>query len=226
MNKMKNNSELQKDVQDSIKWEPLLNAAEIGVTAKDGIVTLSGTVDSYTKKLEAENAAKNTAGVNALVEKIKVKFGDSWQKDDNEIATEILNAYKWNWEIPNDKVKVKVEDGWVTLEGQLEWNFQRETAQNLVNIQSGVKGVTNNISIKSETHDAIEKKDIEDALDRNWSIDREDIHIKVAVNKVTLTGTVSSYYQKDEAERIARNAPGVWSVVNDLVVEYDYSFAD
>jgi osmotically-inducible protein OsmY len=223
---MKNNSELQKDVQDSIKWEPLLNAAEIGVTAKDGIVTLSGTVDSYTKKLEAENAAKNTAGVNAVVEKIKVKFGDSWQKDDNEIAKEILNAYKWNWEIPDDKVKVKVEDGWVTLEGQLEWNFQRETAQNLVNIQAGVKGATNNISIKSETHDAIEKKDIEDALDRNWSIDREDIHIKVAVNKVTLTGTVSSYYQKDEAERIAWNAPGVWSVVNDLVVEYDYSFAD
>jgi osmotically-inducible protein OsmY len=223
---MKNNSELQKDVQDSIKWEPLLNAAEIGVTAKDGVVTLSGTVDNYTKKLEAENAAKNTAGVNAVVEKIKVKFGDSWQKDDNEIATEILNAYKWNWEIPNDKVKVKVEDGWVTLEGQLEWNFQRETAQNLVNIQAGVKGVTNNISIKSETHDAIEKKDIEDALDRNWSIDREDIHIKVAVNKVTLTGTVGSYYQKEEAERIARNAPGVWSVVNDLVVEYDYSFAD
>jgi len=217
---MKNNSELQKDVQDSIKWEPLLNAAEIGVTAKDGIVTLSGTVDSYTKKLEAENAAKNTAGVNVVVEKIKVKFGDSWQKDDNEIA------YKWNWEIPDDKVKVKVEDGWITLEGQLEWNFQRETAQNLVNIQAGVKGVTNNISIKSETHDAIERKDIEDALDRNWSIDREDIHIKVAVNKVTLMGTVSSYYQKDEAERIARNAPGVWSVVNDLVVEYDYSFAD
>jgi len=223
---MKNNSELQKDVQDSIKWEPLLNAAEIGVTAKDGIVTLSGTVDSYTKKLEAENAAKNTAGVNVVVEKIKVKFGDSWQKDDNEIAKEILNAYKWNWEIPDDKVKVKVEDGWITLEGQLEWNFQRETAQNLVNIQAGVKGVTNNISIKSETHDAIERKDIEDALDRNWSIDREDIHIKVAVNKVTLMGTVSSYYQKDEAERIARNAPGVWSVVNDLVVEYDYSFAD
>jgi len=223
---MKNNSELQKDVQDSIKWEPLLNAAEIGVTANDGIVTLSGTVDSYTKKLEAENAAKNTAGVNAVVEKIKVKFGNSWQKDDNEIATEILNAYKWNWEIPNDKVKVKVEDGWVTLEGQLEWNFQREAAKNLVNIQAGVKGVTNNISIKSETHDAVEKRDIEDALDRNWSIDREDIHIKVAVNKVTLMGTVSSYYQKDEAERIARNAPGVWSVVNDLVVEYDYSFAD
>jgi len=223
---MKNNSELQKDVQDSIKWEPLLNAAEIGVTANDGIVTLSGTVDSYTKKLEAENAAKNTAGVNAVVEKIKVKFGNSWQKDDNEIATEILNAYKWNWEIPNDKVKVKVEDGWVTLEGQLEWNFQREAAKNLVNIQAGVKGVTNNISIKSETHDAVEKRDIEDALDRNWSIDREDIQIKVSGNKVTLSGTVGSNYQKDEAGRIAWNAPGVWSVANDLVVEYDYSFAD
>src|SRR5450631_2197501 len=113
---MKTNEDLQKDVQDAIKWEPLLNAAEIGVTAKDGVVTLSGIVDSYSKKLEAESAAKSVIGVKALVEKIEIKFGSDWNKNDNEIATEVLNAFKFNWEVPNDKVKVSVEKGLVTLE--------------------------------------------------------------------------------------------------------------
>ena len=108
---MKNNAELQKDVQDAIKWEPLLNAAEIGVTVKDGVVTLTGVVDSYSKKTEAEDAAKNVAGVKAVVEKIEIKISSKWsKKDDNEIAAEVLNAFKWNWQVPEDKVKVKVED--------------------------------------------------------------------------------------------------------------------
>jgi len=114
---MKKNEDLQKDVQDAIKWEPLLNAAEIGVIAHDGIVTLTGVVDSYAKKSEAEEAAKSVAGVKAVVEKIEIRFGNSWNKNDTEIATEVLNALKWNWEVPGEKVKVKVEDGWVTLEG-------------------------------------------------------------------------------------------------------------
>jgi osmotically-inducible protein OsmY len=218
---MKTNEELQKDVQDAIKWEPLLNAAEIGVTAKNGIITLTGTVDSYTKKSEAEDASKNVAGVKAVVEKIEIKFGSTWQKDDNEIAKEVLNAFKWNWEVPDDKVKVKVEDGWVTLEGELHWNYQKDAAKKLVNNQVGVKGVINNITIKSETHDEIEKKDIESALMRNWSIDDDDIRVKVSGNRVTLNGTVNSFYQRDEAERIAWNAPGVSSVDNELVIDYD-----
>src|SRR5450756_1561592 len=130
---MKNNAELQKDVQDAIKWEPLLNAAEIDVTVKDGVVTLTGTVDSYWKKTEAEDAAKNVAGVKAVVEKIEIKFANnSFIKDDNDIAKDVLNAYQWNVEVPRDKVKIQVEKGWVTLEGQLEWNFQKEAAKNAV----------------------------------------------------------------------------------------------
>ena len=218
---MKNNEELQKDVQNAIKWEPLLNAAEIGVTAKDGVVTLTGTVDGYIKKIEAENAAKNVSGVKAVVEKIEINFGGYGKKNDNEIAKEVLNAYKWNWEVPEDKVKVKVENGWVTLEGQLEWNYQKEAAKKAVNTLDGVMGVTNNITIKSETHDEVEKKDIENALERNWSIDDTEIKVKVSGNTVTLNGTVESFYQKDEAERIAWNAPGVWNVDNELVIEYD-----
>ncbi len=223
---MKNNAELQKDVQDAIKWEPLLNAAEIGVTVKDGVVTLTGTVDNYSKKSEAEDAAKNVAGVKAVVEKIEVEFSNSWSKNDNEIATEVLNALKWNWQVPNDKVKVKVEKGWVTLEGELNWDYQRVAAKEAVERLTGVKGVSNNTKVKPDSKDTIEAKDIKSALDRNWSIDANDIDVSVSGTKVTLTGTVDSWYQKDEAEKIAWKAPGVWSVVNDLVVEYDYSMVD
>jgi osmotically-inducible protein OsmY len=218
----KTNETLQKDVQDAIKWEPLLSAAEIGVIVKDGVVTLTGWVDSYSKKLEAEDAAKNVAGVKAVVEKIEIKFNHSGKKDDHEIATEILGALKWNWEVPNDKVKVKVENGWVTLSGELSWNYQKEAAQKSVNKLDGVKGVTNTIGIKADSKDAIEKKLIEDALDRNWSIDNGDIEVVVSGTKVTLNGTVDSWYQKQEAGRIAWNAPGVWNVDNELVVDYQF----
>lgn len=218
---MKNNEELQKDVQDAIKWEPLLNAAEIGVIAKDGVITLTGTVDSYAKKIEAEEAAKSVLGVKAVVEKIEIKFDGMGRKNDNEIASDVLSALKWNWGVPSNKVKIKVEDGWISLDGELHWNFQKEAAKDSVKNLIGVRGVTNNITIKSETHDEIETKDIERALGRNWSIDDKNIQVKVTGKIVTLNGTVNSSYQRDEAERIAWNAPGVWLVNNALVVEYN-----
>ncbi len=128
---------------------------------------------------------------------------------------------KWKWEIPDDKVKVKVDDGRIVLEGELQYNYQKEAAARVIKNLDGVKGVTNKIKIKSETHDEIEKMDIKSALRRNWSIDDEDIEVKVSGNKVTLNGTVNSFYQRDEAERIARKAPGVWTVDNELVIDYD-----
>lgn len=218
---MKSNEELQRDVQNAIKWEPLLHAAEIGVTAIDGIVTLTGTVDSYAKKSEAEEAAKKVSGLKALVEKIQIKFSGTWKKDDNELATEIIDALKWNWEIPSEDITVKVENGWIRLYGEVQWNFQREAAKNAVKHLKGVLGVTNDITIKTETTDAIEKRNIQDALTRNWSINEQDIEVNVLENKVTLNGTVDSLYQKDEAGRIAWNAPGVWTVNNELMVEFD-----
>ena len=220
---MKTNAELQKDVQDAIKWEPLLNAAEIGVTVKDGVVTLTGTVDSYSKKTEAEDAAKTVAGVKAVVEKIEVKYGSGWaEKDDNEIAAEVVNALNWNGRIPNDKIKVKVEKGWVSLEGEVQWYYQKQAAKDAVKNLLGVVSVSNNITIKHETLDQIEKKDIESALKRNWSIDPKDIMVKASDHKVTLTGTVKSWYEKDEAEKTAWKAPGVWMVDNELGIEYAY----
>lgn len=219
---MRSNEELQKDILDAIKWEPLLHAAEIGVTVKDGIVTLTGEVDSYAKKLEAEVATKNVAGVKAIVEKIDVKFGSANSHDDAHIASGIVQSLNWNWAIPNDKVKVKVEDGWVTLQGDLSNTYQKEEANNTIKNLVGVKGITNNISINPESINPARLQDINQALARNWSINSDDIDVNVMGNKVQLTGTVKSMYQREEAAKIVRNAPGVNSVENQLLVEYPY----
>jgi osmotically-inducible protein OsmY len=220
---MKKNEELQKDVQNAIKWEPLLNAAEIGVTVKDGVVTLTGVVNTYSKKAEAEDAAKNVAGVVAVVEKIEVKFGNYWgEKDDNEIATAVVNAFSWNWQIPTGKIQVKVEKGWVTLEGEVEWNTQKDAAKDAVKNLLGVTGVYNNITVKSENQNLIEKREIERALQRNWATKDRFIRVNVSDHNIRLSGTVHAWFQKDEAGRIAWNAPGVWSVDNDLLVDNAY----
>ncbi|AZA92912.1 MULTISPECIES: BON domain-containing protein [Chryseobacterium] len=220
---MKTNTKLQREVQDAIAWEPLLHAAEIGVTVKDGVVSLTGVVDSYAKKAEAEKAAKKVAGVKALVEDIEVKFPSSWKKTDAEVATEVLNTFKSNYTIPDNNIKIKVEDGWVTLEGQLPWNYQREAAERAVKYLSGVKGVLNKIKIKSELDDTIQKKDIENALKRS-SIYDNDIKVSVLGTTVTLKGTANSLYQKEEAGRIAWKTPGIWNVKNELEVNYEYDF--
>lgn len=137
---MKTNEELQKKVIEAINWEPLLSAAEIGVLAVDGIVTLTGSVNSYAKKEEAEEAAKNVSGVKVVVEKIEVVLNDKTHKSDVEIAMEIINAFKWHWDIPNDRVQVKVENGWVSLSGSLEWNYQKEAAKKAVSVPDWCQG--------------------------------------------------------------------------------------
>lgn len=219
---MKSNEALQRNVQDAIKWEPLLHAAEIGVTVHDGIVTLTGSVDNYLKKLEAENATKNVAGVRGIVEKIEVHHHDSWdKKDDNDIAEAVLDTYKWNWKIPNDKVQVKVEKGWVKLTGELSWNFQKDEAKNAIKNLEGIVAVTNNITIKSETANELEKEVIERHLKRSWSLNVNDIEVEVNGTNVSLNGKVGSLYQKEEAGRIAWNTPGIWTLNNNLNVDYN-----
>ncbi len=215
---MKNNSELQEDVQNALQWEPFLHAAEIGVSVKDGVVTLSGTVDSYSKKISAERATKNVVGVKAIAEDISIQYAGSEQKNDTEIATEIVNSWKTNWEIPTEKINVKVEDGWVKLDGTVGWNYQKVASERSINHLAGVKGVTNLISIRSESKDSIEERAVENALERNWTIDARNVKVEVNKNNVKLSGMVHSLYQKDEAERLAWNAPGVCSVENNLAV--------
>lgn len=222
---MKTNEELQRDVQDAIKWEPQLHAAEIGVTAKDGVVTLMGTVDAYYKKIEAENAAKNVDGVKAVVEEIEIKYSSN-TKSDEDIANDVLKALTDNWNVPQEKIQIKVEKGWVTLEGQVIWNYQKEAANKSVGHLTGVKGVTNRIKIKSEIQDEIEKKNIVRALESNWTLHSENIFVKVNGTTVTLTGAVSSLFQKDLAEKIVWKTPGIWSVNNQLVVEHKYAISE
>lgn len=223
---MKNNEELQRKVTNAIKWEPLLSSSEIEVTVEDGIVSLLGVVDSYAKKIEAENAAKRVNGVRAVVEKIQVKLPDSWIKTNLEIEGQVLNALKANWSVPDEKIVIKVEDGWITLEGELPWNYQKEAAKNALNYLKGIRGVFNNIQIKPETHDNIEQKDVENALNLSWSIDDSNIHVKVSGATVVLTGTVNSWYQKEEAERIAWNTPGIRHINNDLSIDSICLIAD
>lgn len=221
----KSNENLQKDVQDAIKWEPLLHAAEIGVIVHDGIVTLTGTVDSYAKKREAEEAAKNVAGVMAVVDDVEVKPNSSSIKNDTDIATEVIKALKNNWSVPDSRIKITVDNAWVTMEGTLHWNFQREAAKNAIRYLNGVRGVVNKMKIEAEVKDEVEQKKVEKALRRNWAIDAEKIHVKAHERTITLSGIVNSLFQKEEAERIAWNTPGVWNVDNKLVVEYDYLYA-
>ncbi|HMK06010.1 MAG TPA: BON domain-containing protein [Flavobacterium sp.] len=218
---MKSNEELQKDIIDAINWEPLLHAATIGVAVENGVVTLTGAVNSFSKKAEARQAAQDVSGVKTVIEKIDVVFDAKSQKTDNEIETEIINAFKWHWDIPNENVNVKVASGLVTLSGQLEWNYQKEAAQKTVSNLIGVKGISNDIRIVSLSKDGIEKKDIEDAIIRNGHIDSTSIEIEVINNLVTLRGSVDSWYQKSEAGRIAWNAPGVKQVQNDLYVDFE-----
>lgn len=219
---MKSNEALQKEIQDAIKWEPKLHAAEIGVVVHEGIVTLSGTVDNYSKKLQAEEATKNIQGVKAVVEQIEVQFDTDWAKhDDSDIAREIVNAYRWNWQLPKGMIHVKVENGWVTLDGETNWNYQREEAKNCIKNFTGIKGVNNHIKIKLEVESKLEKNQIEAAIQRNLFLKNEHVAVAVMDHRVTLTGTVSTWYQKEEAARMVWSAPGVWSVENDLRLFYD-----
>lgn len=216
---------MQRDVQNAIKWEPQLNAAEIGVTAKDGVITLMGTVDAYYKKIEAENAAKNVDGVKAVVEEIEIKYSSN-TKSDEDIAKDALKALTDNWNVPQERIQIKVEKGWVTLEGQVTWNYQKEAANKSIGHLTGVKGVTNRIKIKSEIQDEIEKKNIVRALESNWTLHSENIFVKIDGTTVTLTGAVSSLFQKDLAEKIVWKTPGIWSVNNQLVVEHKYAISE
>lgn len=184
------------------------------------MVTLSGTVNSYAKKVNAENAAKKVKGVKVIAEDITVDFGNEFIKDDTKIAKNILKAYKHNNQILDDDVTLKVENGWVNLAGKVAWKYQKDALQDTIKNLSGIKEVNNLVNVESESIDSLEQKDIENALSRNWSIDARGIKVAVKNNSVKLTGLVHSLYQKEEADRLAWNTKGVWTVDNELTVSY------
>jgi osmotically-inducible protein OsmY len=219
---MEKNEELQKNVQDAIKWEPALNGSEIEVTVKNGVVTLIGFVDSYSNKIQVENAVRNVNGVKAIIEKIEIKFDEVFKKTDIEIVDEILNTFKWNLSIPRDKITVKVEGGLVTLDGEINFQYQKEATKKSIENISGIIGIVNNVIIKTKENNIIEKTNIERAISRNWTLHNQNITINVVGNKVVLNGTVNSFYQKYDAGCIVWNAPGVLAVENELEIEVNF----
>lgn len=217
----KSNDVLSKEVIEGLKWEPLLNSNKIDVSVQDGIVTLSGTVDNYNNKKQAEQTVKHILGVKSVIDNIEVKLSASSIRDDQDITTSVIKALKEKWAVPNHRVKVTVKEGWVTLEGILHWNFQRKAADNAIRYLDGVRGVIDEIKIEAEIKNEIEKGIVEKALMRSWILDINNIKVRVDDKTIFLSGFVSSLFQKEEAERIAWDTTGVWYVDNELIVEFD-----
>ena len=215
---MKTNLQLQSDVQTELKWQPSVNSAEIGVAAKDGVVTLTGQVAHYTEKTAAADTAKGVYGVKAVANDISVELPGSSRRTDADIAAAALSAMKWDFEVPEDKVKVVVRDGRVTLEGTVEWQYQKDAAERCVRYLMGVLVMTNSIGIKPRATVAGVKGKIEDAFRRHAHLDARRIAVETLDGTVTLSGTVSSWSERDDAESAAWAAPGVNCVDDQLVV--------
>jgi osmotically-inducible protein OsmY len=214
---MSDDQRLKQAVLDELKWEPSVNAAHIGVSATGGVVTLMGHVESYSEKFAAEKAARRVKDVKGIAEEIEVQLPFSVKHDDEDIATAAVNRMNWDTSVPKDSVKAKVENGWITLTGEVDWHYQQEAAAHDVRGLWGVVGVLNQISIRSKPNAAKIKEDIIIALDRSW-LDPATINVTAQDGKVKLTGTVESWHERDEANSTAWAAPGTTSVENEIAV--------
>ena len=219
---MKTNEELRKDVMTEIKWDPELRnvATEIGVASKDGVITLSGTVDTYRKQIAAEKAAQRVAGVKVVASDIQVTLESLGTKTDTEIAEAVKNALRWNSAVNEDQIEVRVDNGWVYLDGKVDWEYERSTAERSVEGLVGVKGVTNKVSIQSKPLDTKGiKNKIAAAFHRSATIDSSSITIDSDGSKVTLRGKVRSWAERKDAEKAAWASPGVTAIDNQIEID-------
>jgi osmotically-inducible protein OsmY len=208
--------DLQEHVQKALDWEPSVDSAGIGVSVENGVVTLRGDVKSYWEKAAAERVALRVYGVKAVANDMNVRLGDDQKKTDTDIAQAVVSALRWNTVVPEEKISVSVSEGWVTLKGKVDWEYQRAAAAHAVRDLTGVRGVTNIIALEPHISVSDVKSKIEAALKRSAEVDARRINVGVTDGKVILSGNVHSWFERDEARRAAWAAPGV-KEVDDLI---------
>ncbi len=216
---MKNDSKLREDLVEELRWDPQVKEKEIAIAVKDGVVSMSGFVESHSQKFAAERAAERVAGVRAVANDLVVKVQRASERTDTQIAHAALTALDWDEEVPADTVKVSVENGWIRLEGSAEWQYQRLAAERVVRYLVGVKGVTNMIVVKPKTASPFEvSQRIKDALRRTAENAAEKITVESTAGRVTLKGAVRTWSERADAERAAWAAPGVTGVDDQIAV--------
>lgn len=215
---MKSDMDLQKDVVAELRWEPRVKEDEIGVTVRDGVVTLTGHVPDYVQRRAACKAAERVAGVRAVAQELEVKMPDTLRRSDTDLARQVANVLDWDAEVPAHHVKARVEDGWVTLDGTVDWQYQRNAAERAVRYLTGIRGVTNLVQLRAHasTYDVVSH--IKAALHRSAEADAKKITVTASDGRVTLTGAVRSWPERAEVERAAWSASGVTSVEDRLAV--------
>jgi osmotically-inducible protein OsmY len=217
---MSHDSHLQQAVLDELNWEPSVTAAHIGVAASAGVITLTGHVVSFAQKHAAETAVRRVKGVKAVAEEIEVRLPYETKRSDEEIAGAAIGRFGWDVSIPRDAIKVTVDGGWVTLTGEVDWHYQKDAASMDVRSLFGVTGVTNQVTIKPAVNTSNISDDIMHALGRSWFFDPKTISVSAQGGKVRLTGTVSSWHDRQLAGATAWAAPGASAVENDIAVVY------
>jgi osmotically-inducible protein OsmY len=217
---MKTDAQLKQDIIAELTWEPAVNAAQIGVEVRNGTVTLAGQVDSFTEKWQAERAAQRVAGVKGLAVELDVKLPGLSQRTDGDIARSAQNILEWTSWLPKDAIMVKAEKGWITLSGEVEWDYQRQSAKDVVRSLMGVVGVSDEITVKPKAAMSAVKSEIEAALKRRAHTDAQHISVEVRGADVTLSGTVHSWSERELAASSAWSTPGVRKVVDNITIAY------
>ena len=216
---MRNDTELQRDVTHELRWDPSVRDEEIAVAVKDGVVTLGGTVDSYAAKYRAARAAERVGGVKAVADDLEVKLPGASQRSDTELAHQVVQALAWHIHVPEDRVKARVTNGWVTLDGEVEWDYQRKAAFRAVRDLTGVRGVSNGIVLKPKASSLDVSARIKEALRRQAELDAARIEVEAHDGTVTLRGAVHSWAERRQAENAAWAAPGVTRVEDRIAVQ-------
>jgi osmotically-inducible protein OsmY len=215
---MKSDVQLQRDVIDELRWDPRVGPSEIGVAAKEGVVTLTGQVNTVAMKFAAIHAAERVAGVKALAEDLVVEVPSNFKRTDSEIAHAALAALKWHVEVPSERIKARVDDGWIVLDGELDWEFQRSAAAKVIRSLTGVRGVTNNIKLKQHAFAPDVRDRIQSAIKRSAEVDSKRISVEALDGRIVLRGTVRSWAERQDAERAAWSAPGVTAVDDQIAI--------